>query len=227
MSYRHRWVPGASPVISGLRGTGVGEHSTRLPLAEPPSRERPGGAEGPFPTQSLTHPGPLVPGHSRENYPTLFRFNYSKFIRIMILQHHLMPKKHLRVSFPFIKKKKSRVLKQQQSISEALTFAEKKLVVWPGEGLLLTSGRQRVRPWGTGPPESAGGSDRGLPVSGGGEPENGRCLWVGLSFFITFSLSSGLLTPPFPGHPGTLGSHALLVLGCWQCQCRKHHFLGS
>ena len=95
MSYRHRWVPGASPVISGLRGMGVGEHSTRLPLAEPPSRERPGGADGPFPTQSLTHPGPLVPGHSRESYPTWFRFNYSKFIRIMILQHHLMPKKHL------------------------------------------------------------------------------------------------------------------------------------
>ena len=91
------------------------------------------------------------------------------------------------------------ILKQQQSISEALTFAEEKLVVWPGEGLSLTSGRQRVRPWGTRPPESAGGSDRGLPVSGGGEPEDGRCLWVGLSFFITFSLSSGLLTPPFPG----------------------------
>lgn len=90
-----RWVPGASPVILGLRGTGVGEHSSRLPLAEPPSCERPGGAEGPFPTQSLTHPGPLVPGHSRENHPTWFRFDYSKFIRIMILQHHLMPKKHL------------------------------------------------------------------------------------------------------------------------------------
>ena len=95
VSHGHRWVPGASPVILGLRGTGAGEHSSRLPLAEPPSRERPGGAEGPFPTQSLTHPGPLAPGHSGENYPTWFRFDYSKFIRILILQHHLMPKKHL------------------------------------------------------------------------------------------------------------------------------------
>lgn len=65
------------------------------------------------------------------------------------------------------------------------------------------------------------------PVPGGGKPEGGRCLWAGLSFFIIFSLSSSLLTPPFPGYPGALGSHALLVLGCWQRQCRKHHFLGS
>lgn len=66
-----------------------------------------------------------------------------------------------------------------------------------------------------------------LSVLGGGEPEGGRCLWAGLSFSITFNLSSIPLTPLFPGHPGALGPHSLLVLGCGQCQWRKHHFLGS
>ena len=44
-----------------------------------------------------------------------------------------------------------------------------------------------------------------LSVLGGGEPEGGRCLWAGLSFSITFNLSSIPLTPLFPGHPGALG----------------------
>lgn len=57
-----------SPLLTG------GLEGLRAQFSSPPTP----------PTQSLAHPGPLGPGHSRENHPTSFRFRYSKVISVMI-----------------------------------------------------------------------------------------------------------------------------------------------